>query len=269
MPPPETQVVVPNTGEHPRNGEGDIVQLKNGNLLLGYGRWDKEGSDFGRAEIWSRTSHDAGKTWGEDRVLVPNEGKLTTFEVGFLCLQSGSILMCYCVKDSSEDCSICFRRSADEGRTWGERIRYQIPAPYTAYTAINNDRLVQLQSGRILLAAYDGWVRGTPIVSFVLWSDDDGKTWQKSSDVDIRTLAPQNRNGADEPAVIELTDGRVLMITVHSFSDSERVTLLRTNRSGRSPGHPMPYRSAAPSSPSAKMAGTASDRANAHRTLGG
>jgi len=209
---PESQVVVPNTPDHPRNGEGDIIALKNGDLLLGYGRWNKDGDDFGAAEIWSKTSHDGGKTWGEDRVLVPNEGKVTTFEVGFVRLRSGAILLSYCVKDSKEDCSVCFRQSVDEGRTWGERVKYKIPAEYTGYTGINNNRLVQLKNGRILLAAYDGWVHGRVILSFTLYSDDEGRTWSKSNDVDIRAIAPQDAYGADEPAVAELKDGRVLML---------------------------------------------------------
>jgi len=209
---PEAQIVVPNTPEHVRNGEADIIQLKDGDLLLGYGRWGKDGDDFGAAEIWSKTSHDGGKTWGEARVLVPNEGKLTTFEVAFLRLRSGEILLAYCVKDSTEDCSICFRKSFDEGRTWTQRIKYRIPRDYTGYTAINNNRLVQLKGGRILLPAYDGYVRGRRLLSFVLYSDDNGQTWRKSADVDARDIDPNDKFGADEPAVVELKDGRVLMI---------------------------------------------------------
>jgi hypothetical protein len=212
VPPPERQVVVPNTPEHPRNGEADIIRLTGGDLLLGYGRWHQGGDDFDAAEIWSKTSRDGGKTWGNDRLLVPNEGKVTTFEVGFLRLQSGGILMCYCVKDSKEDCSVVFRNSLDEGRTWGGRTKYAIPREYTGYTGINNNRLIQLRNGRILLAAYDGWVRGRVILSFTLYSADDGRTWRKSNDVDIRDLAPKDAYGADEPAVIELKDGRVMMI---------------------------------------------------------
>ncbi|MBI3923347.1 MAG: exo-alpha-sialidase [Armatimonadetes bacterium] len=209
---PQSMIVVPNTPEHPRNGEADILRLKNGDLLLGYGRWEKEGSDFGRAEIWCKTSRDGGKTWGDDRVLVPNEGKVTTFEVGLLRLRSGEILMTYCVKDSTEDCSVCFRKSLDEGRTWTPRVKYTIPSEYTGYTAINNNRLIQLKNGRLLLAAYDGYIRGRIILSFVIYSDDKGETWRKSSDVDVRALDPKNTYGADEPAVIELKDGRVMMI---------------------------------------------------------
>ncbi len=214
---PEPQIVVMNTPDHPRNGEGDIIALRGGDLLLGYGRWNANGDDFGAAEIWSKISHDGGKTWGDDRLLVANEGKVTTFEVGFVRLPDKAILLSYCVKESTEDCSICFRRSTDEGLTWGERVKYTIPAPYTGYTGINNGRLIRLRSGRLLLAAYDGWVRGTVIVSFVLYSDDNGRTWTKSTDVDARDVRPDDKYGADEPAVVELKDGRVMMIARTDF----------------------------------------------------
>ncbi len=215
---PESHILVRQSTRHPRNGEADILPLRNGNLLLVYGRWNgdggRPGSDFGPAELWSKTSHDNGKTWGEDRVIVPNEGKLTTFEAGLLRLRSGGILLSYCVKDSTEDCSICFRKSSDEGCTWPERYKYQIPVgkKYTGYTGQNNARLVRLKSGRILLPAFDGWVRGAVLRSFVLYSDDEGKSWKKGGDADIRGLAPNDRFGADEPAVVERKDGRVMML---------------------------------------------------------
>jgi len=205
----------PSTSSGPPQGASGPSRAESrggGELLLGYGRWGADGDDFGAAEIWGKTSHDGGRTWGEDRVLVPNEGKLTTFEVAFLRLQSGEILLAYCVKDSNEDCSICLRKSLDEGQTWTPRIKYQMPPEYAGYTAINNDRLAQLKSGRVLLPAYDGWVRGRPILSFVLYSDDNGQTWRKSADVDIRDIAPQDKFGADEPAAVELRDRRVMMI---------------------------------------------------------
>jgi sialidase-1 len=209
---PESRVVIPNTPEHARNGEADIIEVKNGDLLLGYGRWDADGGDFGRAEIWGKISHDSGKTWGEDRVLVPNEGKCTTFECGFLRLPDGAILMSYCVKDSNADCSVCFRKSFDDGKTWVNRFKYQVPEGYAGYTGINNDRLVQLKSGRVLLPVYDGWVGGRVLLSFVLYSDDNGETWRKSSDVDAREIDANDKWGAGEPAVVERTDGKVLMI---------------------------------------------------------
>ncbi len=212
IPQPESRIVCPSTPEHPRNGEADIIQLKNGDLLLAYGRWNRSTDDFGRAEVWCKTSHDGGKTWGEDRVLIPNEGKLTTFSVSFLRLANGEILMSYLYKDSQEDCNVCFRKSADEGKTWGPRFRFDMPAGYSGYTGINNDRLVQLKSGRILAACWEGWVKGRIILGFTLYSDDNGATWHKGADVDMRDYDPATKRGAMEPAVIELKDGRVMMI---------------------------------------------------------
>lgn len=212
VPEPEKQIIAPATPEHPRNGEADIIQLKNGDLLLAYGRWNKGGGDFDSAEIWAKTSHNSGKTWADDRVLVPNEGKLTTFSVSLLRTKPGEILMCYITKDDLEDCQIFFRRSLDEGRTWSSRTHFQMPQNYSGYAAITNARMIRLKNGRILAAGWDGWARDRVIVSFVLYSDDDGRTWKKSTDADIRDIDSANLNGAQEPAVVELKDGRIMML---------------------------------------------------------
>lgn len=217
IPEPYSIIVCPATEEHPRNGEADVIRLKNGDLLLAYGRWNKSTSDFGAAEIWCKTSSDGGKTWGNDRVLVPNEGKLTTFSVSLLRLANGDILMAYLTKDSNEDCNIFFRTSKDECNTWSERRRFQMPPGYSGYTGMNNDRMIQLADGRILAAAWDGHARGRVIVGFTLYSDDNGYTWHKSTDVDMRVLKPDDKVGAQEPAVVELKDGRVMMLIRNSF----------------------------------------------------
>lgn len=210
---PEYQIVAPYSPEHTRNGEADIVQLKDGSLFLAYGKWNSGQNDFDFAEVWCKTSTDGGKTWGNDRVLVPNEGKVTTFSVSLLRLQSDEILMAYLVKNSTDDCSIFFRKSGDECRTWSSRIKYEIPPEYSGYTGMNNNRLIQLKNGRIVGAAFDGaYVKGDPMIAFTIYSDDNGATWSKSTDVDIRVIDPTNRHGAQEPCVIELKDGRLMMI---------------------------------------------------------
>lgn len=216
-PEPFSTIVAPSTDEHPRNGEADMIRLKNGVLLLAYGRWNKGTDDFSPAEIWCMTSSDGGKTWSQDRVLVPNEGKLTTFSVSLLRLKTGEILMSYLVKDSKEDCNIFFRTSTDECKTWSPRRKFQMPGGYSGYTGMNNARLIQLKNGRILAAAWEGYAKGRIIIGFTLYSDDHGQTWKKSTDVDIRSIDPGNKVGAQEPGVIELKDGRVLMLIRNSL----------------------------------------------------
>jgi len=217
IPEPYSIIVCPATEEHPRNGEADVIRLKNGDLLLAYGRWDKSTNDFGKAEIWAKTSSDGGKTWGNDRVLVPNEGKLTTFSVSLLRLANGEILMAYLTKDSTEDCNIFFRTSKDECKTWSERRKFDMPPGYSGYTGMNNDRMIQLADGRVLAAAWDGHAKGRTIIGFTLYSDDNGVTWRKSTDVDMRVLDPDDKVGAQEPAVVELKDGRVMMLIRNGF----------------------------------------------------
>lgn len=212
IPKPESFVVAPYSPEHPRNGEGDIIQLKDGSLFLAYGRWNDEGGDFSFAEVWSKTSTDGGRTWGNDRVVVPNEGKVTTFSTSLLRLANGEILMSSLSKDSMEDCSIFLRKSGDECKTWTPRIKFQTPNGYSNYTGMNNGRLIQLKSGRILGAGFDGWVNNRPFIAFTLISDDNGDTWRASKNyVDILDLEPANKDGAQEPGVVELKDGRILM----------------------------------------------------------
>lgn len=227
----DSMIVAPATPEHPRNGEGDIIRLANGDLLLAYGRWSEGEGDFNFAEVWCKTSSDGGRTWGQDRVLVSNEGKVTTFSTSLLRLANGEILMSYLTKDHHEDCSIFFRTSTDECRTWSPRRKFEMPPGYSGYTGMNNNRIIQLTSGRVLAAAWEGYAQGRAIIGFTLYSDDNGQRWKKSTDVDIRTLDPSNKNGAQEPAVVELKDGRVMMIIrndlgciARSYSDDQGET---------------------------------------------
>ena len=218
IPEPYSMIVCPATTEHPRNGEADMIRLKNGDLLLAYGRWNKGQSDFDTAEVWCKTSADGGKTWGNDRVLVPNEGKLTTFSVSLLRLKTGDVLISYVVKDSREDCNVFFRTSTDDCKTWSSRRKFEMPSGYSGYTGINNARLIQLKNGRILAPAWDvGFAESRVMLGFTLYSDDNGATWRKSADVDMRTLDPNDKVGSQEPGVIELKDGRVLMLIRNSF----------------------------------------------------
>jgi sialidase-1 len=105
------------------------------------------------------------------------------------------------------------RTSADETATWGEPLPC-IPAP--GYFVVNNDRVVQLGSGRLVApAAYhrakhdgEGWrdesVDNRGIVLFFL-SDDAGKTWRESRD--WLAFPGKCPSGLQEPGVIERRDG--------------------------------------------------------------
>lgn len=200
---------------NPRNSEGAFVTLKDGRILFAYSRYrGKDWMDHATADIAARTSADGGRSWtASDRILVRNEGGCNVMSVSLLRLQDGRIALFYLVKNSLHDCRLYMRASANEGRTWSERVSC-IPAP--GYFVVNNDRVIQLRSGRLVApaglhrvkSAAPGFDYGAldlrGIVMFFL-SDDGGATWRESRD--WWALPVQNLQGLQEPGVVELADG--------------------------------------------------------------
>ena len=216
---------------NPRNSEGDFVQLNDGRILFVYTHFTGSGSDFGAAHLASRMSSDGGATWtGEDVVVVPNEGGMNVMSVSLLRLSNGEIALFYLRKNSRADCRPYIRFSTDEAETWSE------PVPVIdalGYFVVNNDRLVQLQSGRLVVPAARHSLPGEEFqsrgsaLSYV--SDDQGRTWRPSESV---LDAPEgSKSGLQEPLVVELSDGRIWMLCrtdqgcqMQSFSEDGGIT---------------------------------------------
>ncbi|MFW5914884.1 MAG: sialidase family protein, partial [Planctomycetota bacterium] len=147
---PETSLVIEPTPEAPRNSEGSIVELDDGRLLLAYSRFTGGGADAATAHISARISDDGAHTWGDDCVLQECVGDLNVMSVSLLRLQSGDIMFGYMIKNAWDDCRLYVRRSSDEMKTFSEAV---CATDQRMYHVINNDRVVQLSSGRLLVPA--------------------------------------------------------------------------------------------------------------------
>ncbi len=201
-----------------RNSEGDFAKLKDGRILFVYTRFNKGGGDHSGAELAARWSKDRGDTWDKtDRIVVKNDGGMNVMSVSLMRLDNGRLAMFYLLKNSEHDCRPTLRYSDDEGETWSDPICC-LPEP-VGYYVLNNDRAIQLKNGphkgRILLplarhslATDKGmdW-EGTLLCAY---SDDNGQTWGISKDFKGYNAQGQ-RLTTQEPGVIELKDGRVLM----------------------------------------------------------
>lgn len=193
------------TKKNPRYTEGSIVERADGSLLFAVTEFHDSDSDFAKAHIVARVSQDGGRTWGPSRELQKNTGGLNVMSVS-LRRVGPEILMFYLQKNAVDDLDMFVRRSDDEGETFGA------PTLVTAdpgYHVINNDRITELSSGRLLVPA-----ASTPdirkvnhLISHCYISDDGGRSWRNSKG---QVDAP--KRGAMEPEVIELNDGRILMI---------------------------------------------------------
>ena len=203
-------LVVPAGPGNQRNSEADMIPLKDGRLMLAWIEFYKDSkSDWAPARISAMYSRDLGRTWTGKHTLQENIGTMNVMEPDLLRLKSGKILFIFARKNSEADCQPMVRISSDDGRTFSPPRPMPID-PYPSYTGFNHDRAIQLRSGRILMPLfYTKDYRVDPrIVSRVYYSDDEGRNWKPSSTiVDVK----DSRVGAQEPGVVELKDGRVML----------------------------------------------------------
>lgn len=203
-------VVCPSNVQHPRNSEASILPFSDGRLLLAWSDfYDGDASDFGPARIMGKWSRDEGATWSEPFLIQEDYGKVNIMEASLLRLPSGRILLTYNRVDGGgptldyQVIHLDLIYSDDECKTWSEP--HQISTD-DIENMTTNDRLVRLQSGRILLPA-----SGAP--NPVWMSDNDGRTWRNGRG-EYRCAA--------EPTVVELADGTVLMYSRETSTSPAR-----------------------------------------------
>ena len=206
---------------NPRNSEGSFVQLKDGRLMLAYTRYRGErGGDHSCADLAARFSSDKGRTWTEPTILVENDA-MNVMSASLLRLQDGRIALAYIRKTAIRgleddprfcDCRPMIRFSSDEAETWSAPVDI-CRFPSATYLVLNNDRLVQLSSGRLIVpVAHHHITSGGHMApraeGFFFLSDDGGATWHESSQC---CYGPQwLTSGLREPGVVELLDGSVM-----------------------------------------------------------
>jgi len=214
----KSEIVLPlhSAPGNPRNSEGSFVTLANGDILFAYSRYTGDSwSDHASADIAARISTDEGKTWStDDRILVANEGDCNVMSVSFLRLQDGRIALFYVQKNSAIDCRLRLRTSSDEGATWSDAV---LCNPASGYLVTNNDRIVQLASGRLIApSAYhrpkkpDGDIEAGidqhgEAVFFI--SDDSGQSWKEGAQ--RINVSAEIDSGLQEPGIIQRSDGSI------------------------------------------------------------
>jgi len=164
-----TSLVAPATAEFPRNSEGSVIELKDGTLLLAWTRFYGGTADDAGAHIAAMTSKDGGRTWGEPYVIQENTGRQNVMSVSLLRLKSGRIGMFCLEKNSSSDLHVYARYSDDEAKTWTAARRV---TPDAGYNIMNNDRVVQISTGRIIcpISYVPDIGKPDPLISFCIYN---------------------------------------------------------------------------------------------------
>ena len=197
--------------DNPRNSEGDFIELKDGRILYVYSRFfGSSDSDHAPAQLMGRYSRDGGLTWTkEDQLIVDKEGDMNVMSVSLLRLQSNNIALIYAKKNSIDDCLPQMRISENEGKSWSAPI--SIIQDRKGYFVVNNDRVVQLKTGRILVPVSLHKTPGTAWSNKgtlrCYYSDDNGMNWKSG-----KAVPSSDSIITQEPGLVELKNGNVMMI---------------------------------------------------------
>jgi Neuraminidase (sialidase) len=211
----QTNLVLAPGPDNPGNSEGDFTQLKDGMVLFIYSHFTGSSRQLA-AHLASRESTDGGKTWSDaDRIVLrpeSNEAPVLT-SVSLLRLRDGRISLFYLAQKSPTDSQVFMRTSSDECATWSS------PTTCTSgpgYFLIDNDCVIQLKSGRLLfpVARHESPPKGESDRGQVIcfYSDDNGASWH-SSKKPLEAMA-NSHSGLKNPVVVELKDGRLMMLMV-------------------------------------------------------
>ena len=198
----------PASQHNPRNGEADVLELADGRLFLVYTFFNGGGEDSSSAELRGLFSDDGGMSWNGEHTVQPNIGRLNVMCANLLSLADGRVALAFNVKNGQTrgdfDCRPSIIFSDDGCSSWSEPV--EICADKGRYYVLENSRLVQLSTGRIivplaLLGAYDPmWFMGC-----CAYSDDNGKSWRMS---DFATASDRRSTGMVETGVVELDPTR-------------------------------------------------------------
>jgi hypothetical protein len=188
-------------------------------------------------------SDDSGITWSEQFKCQDKNGNPVGGGGTSLVKLSGRGIglagMGRDAEDARRGAYLRFWRSEDSGTTWEPPVRVTLPG---IGTHVYQDVLLRTASGRIILPVYISlgqstgpndvkppasgklvngqWVSTAAhffdphfSASYVCYSDDDGRTWQRNKDGELIILLDWNASYSytNEPTVTEVTPGRLLM----------------------------------------------------------
>ncbi len=197
----------------PRKSEGDVIELNDGRLLLVSMEFGGDGSDFATTRLVAHESSDGGKTWGGHRIVTETTpGDVNVYSPNLIRAKDNAILLIFHRHHGKANgLGLTFTlhalKSTDEGRTFAPFAEFFPKGEFQ----LCNGTVKRLVSGRLLLpvnAAVPGeHGPAGKFASTVVFSDDDGRTWNQSS---VRITLP--KRGSMEPHVEQARDGRVLMV---------------------------------------------------------
>ncbi len=166
----------------------------------------------------ARISYNEGKTWSSPVFVCKGFNPKFPDSHRLLITKSNVIILLYFnfdtykfrwnskLREPEPECrlELWTIRSTDNGKTWkdNQKVLDGYNAEFFGF--------IQTSSGRVVASVEHLVNNPGRWVSFSIYSDDEGKTWEKSNIIDIGGSG--HHSGAMEPTVAQLKDGRLLML---------------------------------------------------------
>ena len=205
-------------------GWPNLTKLKNGQILCTYFNAPSHGLMQG--DLICSISDRNGLNWRKRGVVAkhPKEEIRMHLAVGManngdlLCFSSG-----FYVKDDkfAGFSGHWLSRSSDRGKTWHMDSAPQIPK--IIQTAIPFGRIISMGGKKLAYSSYRSKGRGNPSETWLVSSEDDGKSWNK--------ISKFGSNDSNEATLCSLNENRVLA-AVRTHVD-HHVKLCETSSSGK------------------------------------
>lgn len=212
--------LIPSEG-NPRSSEGSFLTLKDGRIIFAYSRYNGTSShDNASCDVCAVYSSDGGESFSSDyRVLAraSDYGEKNVMSVSMIRLANGDAGLAYLLKHRGLTSDVILKRSNDETETFYSEVKCA-PRGFPGYFVVNNDRLVRLKNGRLVIPVAkhpssifqgeNGWegYDGRSACYFFI-SDDDGATWRQSWPVLNMPNGSYSNSGLQEPGLVELPNG--------------------------------------------------------------
>lgn len=224
-------------------GGPSFVNLNDGTILAA------------RGHTWTRSS-DGGRTWSkkEDRTAstevrggIRSLIRLNSGKLAAVLIRVGGLPDMNRDADHFRQMWLWFVTSDDEGKTWSAPVQMN---RYFTFGQPHVATLIQTRAGRLILPVRAGFAASDAVrkkagaygtvdgqrrkvgghttypemdITFCYLSDDEGQTWRKSNGYIFGWDQKFGSFPCDEPVVIELKDGRVMLLARTTVGQIYRV----------------------------------------------
>jgi len=214
------------------------IVLSNKGTVLAFCEGRKtSSSDAGDIDLVVRRSTDGGRTW-QSMQLVHEEGGDAKITIGNPCpvvdAKTGTIWLPFCRNNDR----VFITHSTDDGRTWAApaEITSTVKKPEWSWYATGPGHGIQLANNRLLIPCDHRPRQPTDrdqSRSHVVYSDDQGQTWQLGGIADV---------GTNECEAVELANGSLLLsMRNYTYRDLKQRAFAVSQDAGLAWSKPQPW----------------------------